>query len=112
MAKKTLSEQQFQIQGMHCTSCAATISRKVGKLEGVERCEVNFATEQAKVTFDLNKVTLHQMNQQIEKLGYSLHSVQSAPSDEVSHPMHMDPNMPDMTPEEHLAMKGGDHSQH
>ncbi len=60
------------VQGMHCASCASVIKRKLEKLDGVSECEVNFGTEKAKISFDSDKVNISQMNNEIEKLGYSL----------------------------------------
>lgn len=68
---ETKKTQSVPISGMHCASCAATIKRTLGKLEGVEACEVNYGTEKAKVTFDANKTSIHKMNQEIKKLGYA-----------------------------------------
>lgn len=65
MTNKTL-----KIKGMHCASCATIISNKVSKLTGVKNIDVNFATEKAKVSFEESAVTVHQMNSEIEKLGY------------------------------------------
>ncbi|MFA9289322.1 MAG: heavy metal translocating P-type ATPase [Weeksellaceae bacterium] len=62
----------FAVKGMHCASCSSIIKRKIGKLQGVESCEVNYATEKAKVSYNPTKVTVDTMNQEIEKLGYSL----------------------------------------
>ena len=38
------------IEGMTCASCAARIERRLNKLDGVT-ATVNYATEQAQVTF-------------------------------------------------------------
>ena len=37
---------------MHCAGCASAIERRLGRLEGVERAEVNFATHKAHVLYD------------------------------------------------------------
>lgn len=62
----------YQIRGMHCASCANIIASNLTKLAGVEKAEVNFATEEARVDYDMSQVTLEQMNQAVGKLGYSL----------------------------------------
>ncbi|MCC7304556.1 cadmium-translocating P-type ATPase [bacterium] len=66
MTNKTL-----KIKGMHCASCATIISNKVSKLTGVNDINVNFATEKAQISFDDTAVSVHQMNNEIEKLGYT-----------------------------------------
>jgi len=66
MINKTL-----KIKGMHCASCAAIITNKVSKLSGVDSITVNFATEKALVSFNGDGVSIQQMNNEIEKLGYT-----------------------------------------
>ena len=67
MTNKTL-----KIKGMHCASCATIITNKVSKLGGVDAVNVNFATEKANVSFDDTIVSVHQMNNEIEKLGLAV----------------------------------------
>jgi Cu+-exporting ATPase len=62
----------LHVMGMHCASCAQTIKKKLEKLSGVESCQVNYGTEKAKVSFDSEKVSVAQMNHEIDKLGYTL----------------------------------------
>ncbi|MDQ5893158.1 MAG: P-type Cu+ transporter, partial [Patescibacteria group bacterium] len=76
MTNKTL-----KIKGMHCASCATIITNKVSKLGGVDAVSVNFATEKANVSFDDAVVSIHQMNNEVEKLGYTFIDETS------SHPM-------------------------
>lgn len=91
-----MHEETFQVQGMHCASCSSIISKKLKKLPGIELCDVNFATENAKISYDKDKVTLHQMNNEIERLGYSLST----------HTNHMSHNMKDN------SLNDTDHSEH
>ena len=67
MVNKTL-----KIKGMHCASCATIISKKISKLDGVKDINVNYATENAKLEFDQSKISVQKMNEEVEKLGYSL----------------------------------------
>ncbi len=67
MTNKTL-----KIKGMHCASCATIISNKVSKLAGINDINVNFATEKAQISYDDTAVSVHKMNHEIEKLGYTL----------------------------------------
>jgi len=60
------------IQGMTCATCAATVERVVKKLTGVDDVRVNFASEQATVTFDPKAVALEQIVHQIQEAGYSV----------------------------------------
>lgn len=88
-------KKSFPVKGMHCASCAAVIKRKLEKLDGVESCTVNYGTEKAQVSFDPQKVTISQMNSEIDKLGYSLMDT-AVPMEDMNHSMHGDHDM--MTP--------------
>ena len=60
---------RLEIEGMTCASCAARIERKLNKLGGVE-ASVNYATEEASVTFDPARVGLEQLIRTVETIGY------------------------------------------
>lgn len=60
----------LQITGMTCAACANRIEKGLGKLEGVSSANVNFAVEQASVTYDPAKVGIERMEETIRKLGY------------------------------------------
>lgn len=60
----------LQLTGMTCAACANRIEKGLNKMEGVQEANVNFALEKASVTFDPNVVTVYQMEEKIEKLGY------------------------------------------
>ncbi|MEX3618351.1 heavy metal translocating P-type ATPase [Paenibacillus glucanolyticus] len=64
--KKTL----LQLTGMTCAACANRIEKGLSKMEGVQEANVNFALEKASVTFDPKVVTVQEMEEKIEKLGY------------------------------------------
>jgi len=67
-----MKQKTFDVNGMHCASCASVITRKLKKLSGVSSCEVNFGTETANVTFDDTATDLAAMNNEVEKFGYKL----------------------------------------
>lgn len=66
-----MSNQTLKVKGMHCASCSAIITKKISKIDGVESVNVNFATEKAQIEFDEKKVSVSNMNNEIEALGYS-----------------------------------------
>ena len=98
MATKT-----YNIKGMHCASCSAIITKTLSKLDGVKDVNVNFATEKANINFRDDSVDLKIMNNEIEKLGYSMSSI---------HKNKDDHDMSKMSPEEQMKMSGIDHSEH
>ena len=57
------------ITGMTCTTCAATIEKGLAKTPGVERAEVNFASEKASVEYDPSKVDLAKIKDTISRVG-------------------------------------------
>jgi Cu+-exporting ATPase len=57
---------------MHCGSCASIITSKVSKLDGVQSCEVNFATKNAQIEFDDTVVDITAIAQEVKKYGYQL----------------------------------------
>jgi len=60
----------LQIAGMTCAACANRIEKGLAKLDGVSSANVNFAMEQASVTYDPGKTGPERMEETIRKLGY------------------------------------------
>ena len=60
------------ISGMTCANCAMNIERIVGKLEGIRSVSVNFASEQASVTYNTGKLGLNDIAGQIKKAGFNV----------------------------------------
>src|SRR5579864_5679037 len=59
------------VSGMTCVSCAMRIEKGLNKLPGVSEAAVNFAAEQAIVTYDVGQTGVEQMVQKVDALGYS-----------------------------------------
>lgn len=64
------SQCTLSITGMHCASCAALITRKLKKTEGVEDANVNLAVAKANVRFDPTKVHEHDLVNAVKAAGY------------------------------------------
>jgi len=62
----------FPVTGMTCATCAGTIADSLNELEGVEKADVNLATERASVTFDPEKVDVAKMRRAVEDAGYGV----------------------------------------
>ncbi len=58
------------LEGMTCASCAMRIEKGLKKLPGVKDAIVNFATEQATVTYDSAQTGMEQMVQKVDAVGY------------------------------------------
>jgi Cu+-exporting ATPase len=61
---------RLEIGGMTCASCAARIERKLNKLDGVE-ATVNYATEEAAVSYDPIRVDAGALVRTVEATGYT-----------------------------------------
>src|SRR6266567_3479737 len=61
----------LDVEGMTCASCAMRIEKGLRKVPGVKDASVNFATEQATVTYDPTQANLEQMIQKVEAVGYT-----------------------------------------
>lgn len=60
------------VTGMTCANCALTIQRSLKKVTGVKEANVNFATEQASVSFDLDQVQIKDLTDKIHDAGYGV----------------------------------------
>lgn len=58
------------ISGMTCAACAKSVEKAVGKLDGIESVNVNFATEKAIIKYNPKSVRLSEIKQAISKAGY------------------------------------------
>jgi len=60
---------RLEVEGMTCAACASRIERKLNKLDGVE-ATVNYATEEAAVSFDASKLDVDALITAVEAIGY------------------------------------------
>ena len=66
----------FNIEGMTCSACANRIERVVGKIQGVEQGNVNFASEKLNVTIDESTTNIGQIKAVVGKAGFKLVSTE------------------------------------
>ena len=67
-----MTTKTYTVKGMHCASCAAIITKKLSKVEGIVKVDVNLATEKAKLEFESDSMTELALNEVIGKYGYGL----------------------------------------
>jgi len=60
----------LKLKGMSCASCANSIQTAIGQVPGVNRVQVNFAAEQAKVEFDARSTTVEAIRAAVAGAGY------------------------------------------
>jgi P-type Cu+ transporter len=66
------TSETIPIIGMHCASCAGLITRTLKKIPGITNVNASYATEKLTVEYEPETVSPLEMNQAIEKYGYSL----------------------------------------
>src|SRR5216683_7131567 len=64
------SQATLALEGMTCASCAVRIEKGLKKIPGVKDASVNFAMEQATVTYDPVQTGVEQMVQKVDAVGY------------------------------------------
>jgi len=69
-ANKKAQKAKIRINGMTCTTCAATIEKGLKETPGVETANVNFASEKAAIEYDPSRVVLSKITGAIEQMGY------------------------------------------
>ncbi len=73
-ASPALRTAHFKLGGMSCSSCAGTIEKGVGELEGVARAAVNFAAETLTVEYADGILDPHAIEEKVSALGYRISS--------------------------------------
>lgn len=62
----------FPVTGMTCAGCAASVESMIGAQTGVEKAEVNYATQSVKVAFHPDVVGPRNLRQSVQSIGYDL----------------------------------------
>ena len=65
-----MREEQYEISGMHCAACSASVEKVTRRLEGVERSDVNLTTGIMTIRYEESKVTREQIIAKVEKAGF------------------------------------------
>jgi Cu+-exporting ATPase len=60
------------ITGMSCANCAVTVERNLKKVQGVTEAAVNFASEQASVSFKAGEVSVSDLVEKVRAAGYGV----------------------------------------
>ena len=66
-----MKKEDFSINGMHCASCAALITRGVSRLPGVKSANVNYAAGRAQVEYDESQQSSEKIIERVKSLGYT-----------------------------------------
>lgn len=76
---------EFDITGMTCAACANKIEKRLNKLNGVDKAAVNFALETVLVDYNPEQVSIPEMKEAINKLGYTLEQKIENAGEKVDH---------------------------
>ncbi len=60
----------YDIEGMSCAACSATVERVTGKLPGVDKSEVNLVTKTMSIVYDDARLSSGEIVARIEKAGF------------------------------------------
>ena len=70
--EKEKKKAELKITGLHCATCAVTIEESLAKVGNVEKAQVTFGTDSARVEFDPGKVSLAQIEKAVKDAGYDV----------------------------------------
>jgi len=79
-----MREEKYEITGMHCAACSASVEKVTRRLPGVERADVNLTTGLLTILYDEKQVQPEQIIAKVEKAGFGarLHQNHPAPKAE------------------------------
>jgi len=66
----TMIKTKIKTTGMTCESCEKIIAKQVLKLPGVKGIDVDYASEETEIEYDVKKVSLNEIKKAIEDKGY------------------------------------------
>lgn len=67
---ENIEKVEFDLVGMTCAACAARIERGLEKLDGVKTVHVNLALETAVVEYSSSQLTIENIENRVEQIGY------------------------------------------
>jgi Cu+-exporting ATPase len=66
----------MDVKGMDCTACALSIEKALGKRDGIERANVNYANEKLYLEYSPAAITMGEIRSAVKKAGYELQEVE------------------------------------
>ncbi|MFH1327340.1 MAG: heavy metal translocating P-type ATPase [Candidatus Bathyarchaeota archaeon] len=72
LGEKDSTKANIRISGMSCASCAQKIEKALSQLKGVNKVSVNFSAEKANVEYIPHQISLQQIEEAVEDLGYEV----------------------------------------
>lgn len=72
---------ELKITGMSCAACSAKVEKKLSKLEGVSKANVNLTTEKATIEYNPSKIKVSEMLKAVQALGYGAEKAEEVSRD-------------------------------
>jgi copper ion binding protein len=66
-----MKHENYKVEGMTCSGCERTVSKVVSNIEGVASAKADANAKSLKVEFDPAKVTIDQIKEAVNKVGYN-----------------------------------------
>ncbi|KIL48736.1 heavy metal translocating P-type ATPase [Jeotgalibacillus campisalis] len=76
---------ELELTGMTCAACSSRVERGLQKVNGVQSATVNLALEQGTIHYTDGAVTVEELIEQVEKLGYGARQKQSGDKQKKDH---------------------------
>lgn len=70
--ESAMTERTLTVEGMSCGHCKAAVEEELGKLEGVQYSDADFAAGAVEVRYDDSKVSDDDLKGAVEEAGYTL----------------------------------------
>lgn len=81
MKNKTLIRDTYPIEGLHCASCAAKVSKILESQSGVIEVAVNLPLKSVQIEFDESRISSEELSKVMKQNGYDLDVTKIEPSD-------------------------------
>lgn len=81
MKNKTLIRETYPIEGLHCASCAAKVSKILESQSGVIEVAVNLPLKCVQIEFDESRISSEELSKVMKQNGYDLDVTKIEPSD-------------------------------
>ncbi|WOF16931.1 copper-translocating P-type ATPase [Methanoplanus sp. FWC-SCC4] len=63
---------EIKITGMHCASCAINLENALKKAEGIDEASVDISSENARISFDPEKINFREIEKLVKETGYGV----------------------------------------
>ena len=72
MAGENIAGKTIKISDIDCASCVRRIEKRLGSMQGVESCSVNYATSECSFRYREDLISEDQIEKRIERLGFTI----------------------------------------